>query len=149
MNHRDLVRQLFLTSGKSIADATDIKDLERFVEKFRPKSVGNKLIRIGGQGDAGCGKRQADDVRHYTWIGYQTLKPDSTFRRVGINYNHWTAWDFQGNHNYLQFNTNNIVRTPFHCFKFKIKLKISSTFFTTRISSSTRKYFSKLTNLQM
>ena len=51
-------------------------------------------------------QRQADDVRHYTWIGYQTLKPDSTFRRVGINYNHWTAWDFQGNHNFLQFNTN-------------------------------------------
>lgn len=51
-------------------------------------------------------QRQADDVRHYTWIGYQTLKPDNTFRRVGINYNHWTAWDFQGNHNYLQFNTN-------------------------------------------
>lgn len=51
-------------------------------------------------------QRQADDVRHYTWIGYQTLKPDSTFRRVGINYNHWTAWDFQGNHNYLQFNAN-------------------------------------------
>ena len=51
-------------------------------------------------------QRQSDDFRHYTWIGYQTLKPDSTFRRVGINYNHWTAWDFQGNHNYLQFNTN-------------------------------------------
>lgn len=51
-------------------------------------------------------QRQADDIRHYTWIGYQTLKPDSTFRRVGINYNHWTAWDFGGNHNYLQFNTN-------------------------------------------
>ncbi len=51
-------------------------------------------------------QRQADDIRHYTWVGYQTLKPDSTFRRVGINYNHWTAWDFEGNHNYLQFNTN-------------------------------------------
>lgn len=51
-------------------------------------------------------QRQADDIRHYTWIGYQTLKPDSTFRRAGINYNHWTAWDFNGNHNYLQFNTN-------------------------------------------
>lgn len=51
-------------------------------------------------------QRQSDDIRHYTWVGYQTLKPDSTFRRVGINYNHWTAWDFQGNHNYLQFNTN-------------------------------------------
>jgi len=51
-------------------------------------------------------QRQADDIRHYTWIGYQTLKPDSTFRRVGINYNHWSAWDFQGNHNELRFNTN-------------------------------------------
>ncbi|MGW9685235.1 DUF5916 domain-containing protein [Flagellimonas sp. 2504JD1-5] len=51
-------------------------------------------------------QRQADDIRHYTWIGYQTLKPDSTFRRVGINYNHWSAWDFNGNHNVLRFNTN-------------------------------------------
>lgn len=51
-------------------------------------------------------QRQADDIRHYTWIGYQTLKPDSTFRQVGINYNHYTAWDFGGNHNLLQFNTN-------------------------------------------
>jgi len=51
-------------------------------------------------------QRQADDIRHYTWVGYRTLKPDSTFRRVGINYNHWSAWDFGGNHNYLQFNTN-------------------------------------------
>ena len=51
-------------------------------------------------------QRQADDIRHYTWVAYQTLKPDSTFRRVGINYNHWTAFDFDGNHNYLQFNTN-------------------------------------------
>ena len=51
-------------------------------------------------------QRRADDIRHYTWAGYRTLKPDSTFRRVGINYNHWSAWDFGGNHNYLQFNTN-------------------------------------------
>ncbi|MDC6367156.1 MULTISPECIES: DUF5916 domain-containing protein [Flavobacteriaceae] len=55
-------------------------------------------------------QRQADDIRHYTWIGYQSLKPDSTFRRVGINYNHWTSWDFDGNHNYLQFNTNSWQR---------------------------------------
>ena len=51
MNHRDLIRQLLLTSGKSITDATEIKDLERFIEKFRPKSVGKELIRIGGKGD--------------------------------------------------------------------------------------------------
>ncbi|WP_373519126.1 DUF5916 domain-containing protein [Pricia sp.] len=51
-------------------------------------------------------QRQADDIRHYTWVGYQTLKPDSIFRQVGINYNHWSVWDFAGNHNSLQFNTN-------------------------------------------
>ena len=51
-------------------------------------------------------QRQSDDIRHYTWIGYQTLKPDSTFRKVGINYNHWSVWDFGGNHNTLMFNTN-------------------------------------------
>ena len=51
-------------------------------------------------------QRQSDDIRHYTWVGYQTLKPDKTFRRVGINYNHWSAWDFNGNHNILRFNTN-------------------------------------------
>ena len=51
-------------------------------------------------------QRQADDIRHYTWIGYRTLKPDKVFRRIGINYNHWSVWDFGGNHNSLRFNTN-------------------------------------------
>jgi len=51
MNLRDLTRQLFLTSGKSLAGSTDKKDLERFIQKFRPKSVEKKLIRIGGKGD--------------------------------------------------------------------------------------------------
>lgn len=51
-------------------------------------------------------QRQADDMRHYAWVGYQTLKPDKTFRRIGVNYNHWSAWDFGGNHNLLMFNTN-------------------------------------------
>jgi hypothetical protein len=49
---------------------------------------------------------RADDIRHYTWIGYQTLKPDKTFRKVGMNYNHWSVWDFGGYLNNLQFNTN-------------------------------------------
>ncbi len=51
-------------------------------------------------------QRQADDIRHYTWVGYQTLKPTSTFRQVGINYNHWSVWDFGGNNNSIRFNTN-------------------------------------------
>ena len=53
MNLKDLVRQIFLSSGKSLSDATEIKDLERFIKKFRPKPVGKKLIRIGGKGDGG------------------------------------------------------------------------------------------------
>ncbi|NER12714.1 hydrolase [Leptobacterium flavescens] len=50
--------------------------------------------------------RQADDLRHYTWIGYRTLKPFSIFRNLGLNYNHWSAWDFEGNLNRLQWNVN-------------------------------------------
>ncbi|EAR02251.1 hypothetical protein FB2170_03170 [Maribacter sp. HTCC2170] len=63
------------------------------------RSPGLEINDIGFQ-------RRADDIRHYTWIGYQTLKPDNTFRKVGINYNHWSVWDFGGNHNSLMFNTN-------------------------------------------
>ena len=51
-------------------------------------------------------QRRSDDIRHYTWVGYQTLKPDNTFRKVGVNYNHWSVWDFGGNFNSLMFNTN-------------------------------------------
>jgi len=51
-------------------------------------------------------QRQADDLRHYTWIGYQTLKPKGIFRSYRLNYNHWSSWDFEGNHNLLQWNVN-------------------------------------------
>lgn len=63
------------------------------------RSPGLELNDLGFQ-------RQSDDIRHYTWIGYQSLKPDNTFRKYGINYNHWSVWDFGGNHNNLMFNTN-------------------------------------------
>lgn len=53
MKLRDLIRQLFLTSGKSLTNSTNADDLERFVTKFGPKSVGKDLIRIGGKGDGG------------------------------------------------------------------------------------------------
>ncbi|NER18067.1 DUF5916 domain-containing protein [Spongiivirga citrea] len=51
-------------------------------------------------------QRRADDIRHYAWGAYRILKPTKSFRRVQFNYNHWSAWDFQGNHNLLQFNAN-------------------------------------------
>lgn len=53
MKLRDLIRQLYLSSGKSYANATAHEDLERFISKYRPQSVGKELIRIGGQGDGG------------------------------------------------------------------------------------------------
>ncbi|MDX1363543.1 MAG: DUF5916 domain-containing protein [Arenibacter latericius] len=71
----------------------------KFETGFTWRSPELELNNVGFQ-------RQADDLRHYNWIGYQTLKPNNTFRKVGINYNHWSVWDFGGNHNLLQFNTN-------------------------------------------
>jgi len=71
----------------------------RFESGFTWRSPELELNDLGFQ-------RQADDLRHYTWVGYRTLKPFSVFRQVGMNYNHWTAWDFGGNHNLLQFNVN-------------------------------------------
>ena len=77
MNLRDLVRQLLLTSGKSITEATDVKDLERFIEKFRPKSVGKKLIRIGGEGDGGY--LLPDDFSHISACFSPGVDVSSTF----------------------------------------------------------------------
>ena len=71
----------------------------RFEGGFTWRSPQLELNDLGFQ-------RLSDDLRHYLWIGYRTLKPFSIFRNLGLNYNHWTAWDFGGNHNLLQFNTN-------------------------------------------
>ena len=51
-------------------------------------------------------QRTADDIRHNFWISYRTLKPFGAFRSWQFNYNHWSAWDFEGNHNLLQWNVN-------------------------------------------
>ncbi len=50
--------------------------------------------------------RQADNITHYTWVGYRFLKPFSIFRNLRINYNHWSSWDFEGYHNRLEWNLN-------------------------------------------
>jgi len=71
----------------------------RFESGFTWRSPELEINDLGFQ-------RQADDMRHYTWVGYRTLKPFSIFRQWAVNYNHWTAWDFEGNHNLLQFNVN-------------------------------------------
>ncbi len=71
----------------------------RFESGFTWRSPELELNDLGFQ-------RLSDDLRHYTWVGYRTLKPFSIFRNLGLNYNHWSAWDFGGNHNLLQFNVN-------------------------------------------
>lgn len=53
MKARDYIRQMYLYFGKSIVRATKDEDLERFVSKFRPCSVGKKLVRIGASDDGG------------------------------------------------------------------------------------------------
>ena len=51
-------------------------------------------------------QRTADDLRHNFWMSYRTLKPFGAFRNIQFNYNHWSAWDFEGNHNLLMWNVN-------------------------------------------
>ncbi|MBC9797464.1 DUF5916 domain-containing protein [Sinomicrobium weinanense] len=51
--------------------------------------------------------RRADYITHYAWAGYKITKPFAVFRKAQINYNHWSSWDFGGDHNELTFNTNN------------------------------------------
>lgn len=51
-------------------------------------------------------QRNADDITHYNWMAYQSLKPFSVFRRLQINYSHYVSWNFEGKHTYLGINTN-------------------------------------------
>lgn len=51
----------------------------------------------------------ADEINHFTWAGYQILKPFSVFRNARVNYNHWSRWDFGGQFLYQAFNTNGHV----------------------------------------
>ena len=51
-------------------------------------------------------QRNADDVTHYNWMAYRSLRPFSIFRRLQINYNHYASWNFEGKHTYFGVNTN-------------------------------------------
>mgnify|MGYP003639845244 CR=1 FL=1 len=53
MKLRDLIKQIYLSSGKFYSNATADEDLKHFILKNRPRSVGKELIRIGGRGDGG------------------------------------------------------------------------------------------------
>ena len=51
-------------------------------------------------------QRNADDITHYNWMAYRSLKPFSIFRSLQVNYNHYMSWNFEGKNNHLRFNTN-------------------------------------------
>ncbi len=51
-------------------------------------------------------QRQADDIRHFTWVSRVWREPFSVFRRLQVNYNHWMVHDFGGNLNSISFNVN-------------------------------------------
>ncbi len=48
----------------------------------------------------------ADEINHFTWIGYHFPKSFSVFRQFRINYNHYSKWDFGGQYLGQTFNTN-------------------------------------------
>ena len=51
-------------------------------------------------------QRNADDITHYNWMAYRSLRPFSIFRRLQVNYNHYASWNFEGKHTYFGVNTN-------------------------------------------
>ena len=51
-------------------------------------------------------QRNADDITHYNWMAYRSLKPFSIFRRLQVNYNHYVSWNFEGKNTYVGINTN-------------------------------------------
>ena len=36
----------------------------------------------------------ADEINHFTWVGYHIQRPFGPFRNMRFNYNHFTKWDF-------------------------------------------------------
>lgn len=51
-------------------------------------------------------QRQADDMKQYFNIRYNTLKPFGIFRRISAGLNQFTTYDFDGNYNRIQYMVN-------------------------------------------
>jgi len=47
--------------------------------------------------------RQADDIRQYFNFNYRTLKPVGAFRQINVQFNQFTAYDFEGNYNRIEY----------------------------------------------
>ena len=49
--------------------------------------------------------RQADDIRQYNRLNYRTLRAKDWYRNINLNFSQFTAFDFEGNFNRIQFDT--------------------------------------------
>ena len=48
----------------------------------------------------------ADEINHFTWVGYHFPQSFSIFRQFRLNYNHFSKWDFGGQFLNQVFNVN-------------------------------------------
>lgn len=47
--------------------------------------------------------RQADDIKQYAFLSYETLKPFGLFRKITTNLTQLSNFDFEGNYNKMQY----------------------------------------------
>ena len=47
--------------------------------------------------------RQADEIRQYAFLSYQTLKPFGKFRKINTEFSQFSSYDFEGNFNRMQY----------------------------------------------
>ncbi|MBI9069623.1 MAG: carbohydrate binding family 9 domain-containing protein [Salinivirgaceae bacterium] len=50
--------------------------------------------------------RHVDDIITINWMGYRINEPFSIFKNVGLNFNHWSSFDFSGKYLGMGGNTN-------------------------------------------
>ena len=54
--------------------------------------------------------RQADIIQQVFWAGYRLWEPRGVYRRINVNFNQWSGWDFGGNYLYVGGNMNTYVQ---------------------------------------
>jgi len=85
--------------GKSGGKTGKWGQVFRFETGITTRSPGLELNDIGFM-------LTSNEINHFFWAGFQFQKPFSVFRSVGLNYNHWSRWDFGGQFLYQAFNMN-------------------------------------------
>lgn len=85
--------------GKNGGKSGRLGQVFKFETGFTFRSPGLELNDIGFM-------LTSNEINHFTWAGLQFQKSFSVFRRAGINYNHWSRWDYSGRFTYQAFNIN-------------------------------------------